>query len=1422
MRRSTRGMLGLALVSSLAAWGLPALAADQLPAGDPTTMQPRPEIIAADVRAEVASTRAGEPVEYLVSLDAAPDLDAIAFDRDAVVTALRTTAEQSQAPVVAHLQSQGAEVLNTFWLANVVAVRSSAEVMRGVTAIPAVTAIEPMGELAVPEPEVDPAGGVSTQTVEDRTWGIDRIGAHRVWGELGVDGSGVRVAVLDTGVDITHPDLAGRMATDDPADPTFPGGWMEFNFFGQPVASEPHDSQFHGTHVSGTALGGDNFRDGTSIGVAPGAQLMGGLVLPNGSGTNPQVIAAMQWTIDPFDQHGDPAGEPADVVNMSFGPRNGGIVDVQVEAIRNMYFAGVLPVASSGNCRDGCHGSPGNVFESFAVGSTDLNDDVATTSSGSVVQKSEWADPPADWPDSWVVPDVSAPGVDVISSVPPGTFPEEPEAIYGRSSGTSMASPHTAGTAALMLSADADLSLAEIAGTLIDMSFFDDRYGEARPNTRFGHGRIDAYRSVSQVVLDSGVTGQVTDVATDQPVPDVTVTAVETGVARTTGPDGSYDLRLPPGSYTLQLTWSGQVVATVSDVAVGEDALTSVDVALTGAAGQVVDADSGDPIADAEITVVATGVTVRTDDQGGYRLYLAPGAHPLRFSAFGYDDATRPDVEVVEDEFRTVDVALDPLPTGTVSGTVTLATSGDGVPGVPVTLPDTPLAAVTTGADGSYLIAGVPVGVYSVAAQPAGFPRPASQEIEVGSGGATADFTLDCGERCRPEQAWLAEYDGTGNTSVANDAVLSPDGAVVYVTGLSWGPAGTTVEDFGTVAFDAASGEQLWAAHFDGPVSGRDIAKAIDISPDGSAVYVTGQSLGDGTNHDYATAAYDAATGDELWVMRYNGPGDAVDIAEDVVVSPAGTVFVTGRSAGDGTGTDFATIAYHAATGDELWITRYDGNGRLAQARVVRASSDGTRVYVTGIDSSASGYTIAAYHAATGDQLWMSHYDGPGIGTDQPWALTVSPDDAAVYVTGQSRNASRDLDYATIALDASTGEQLWVSRYAGPGNGRDAAQAVAASPDGSAVYVTGGSAGQGADYATVGYDSATGDELWVARYDGSGHGDGANDLAVAPDGTTVYVTGTSARGDDLATTDYLTTAYDAGTGDELWVARHNGHEDQRDFANAVAVSPDGSSVYVTGQSGGIPAVSNPVYGTVAYDADIGDGFAVFVPWDLRIESGVALAGQPAEVSVTVTNVGTAAGDYQAVLLVDGAEEATTAVELEPGAATEISWPVARDEPGRYEVQVEHLTGELRVLGCDTTITGTHTGPLAVAGGVTCLSDGSRATGPVTVGPEAGLVAIGATVTGPVSATGAEQVELHGSRFTGAITVAGSTGSVVLAGNQITGVVRLTSNTTGPTPIVVSGNEITGSLSCSGNQPPPVDNGIPNTVTGRSSGQCTGL
>jgi len=159
--------------------------------------------------------------------------------------------------------------------------------------------------------------------------------------------------------------------------------------------------------------------------------------------------------------------------------------------------------------------------------------------------------------------------------------------------------------------------------------------------------------------------------------------------------------------------------------------------------------------------------------------------------------------------------------------------------------------------------------------------------------------------------------------------------------------------------------------------------------------------------------------------------------------------------------------------GSQLWAARYGTTEFENAANAVQSSPDGT-VYVTGVRGAPSSlsYATAAYDAATGAQLWLARYNGPGNGDDKAYSVVVSPDGGTVYVTGESAETTSAYDYATVAYKAGTGASLWLARYNGTGNGTDAARAAAVSPTTGTVFVTGSSAGTGTmeiDYATVAY-----------------------------------------------------------------------------------------------------------------------------------------------------------------------------------------------------------------------------------------------------------------------------------------------------------------------------------------------------------------
>jgi len=447
--------------------------------------------------------------------------------------------------------------------------------------------------------------------------------------------------------------------------------------------------------------------------------------------------------------------------------------------------------------------------------------------------------------------------------------------------------------------------------------------------------------------------------------------------------------------------------------------------------------------------------------------------------------------------------------------------------------------------------------------------------------GASASATSGPGA-----QLWFKRYNGPGNgVDQAHSVAVSPSGKTVYVTGTSYANSAAGIGDYATVAYNAATGAQLWVKRYNGPGNAGGIAEAVAVSPSGKTVFVTGYTYGSpATGTDIATIAYNAATGAQLWVKRYGGTGN--DEAFSMAVSPSGNaVFVTGQTFVGGFGSPYyGTVAYNAANGAQLWAKTYHGAGnlgfRVEAAASVAVSPTGKTVYVTGqgVTSNNADYATIAYNAATGAQLWVRLYRFPAASICQATAVTAGPSGKAIYVTGYYEAAS-SAGYATVAYNAATGAPLWVKRYT-PKGGSDAANSVAVSPSGKTVFVTGGVYGGGGegdeDYATVAYNAATGAQVWAKRYNPDGGTDYAHAVAVSPTGKTVYVTGASGRG-------YATIGYNAATGAQLWVRRYDGLlvPSLPGAALSMAVSHLTGAVFVTGYIVSAP-LSLYDYTTIAY------------------------------------------------------------------------------------------------------------------------------------------------------------------------------------------------------------------------------------------------
>ena len=427
-----------------------------------------------------------------------------------------------------------------------------------------------------------------------------------------------------------------------------------------------------------------------------------------------------------------------------------------------------------------------------------------------------------------------------------------------------------------------------------------------------------------------------------------------------------------------------------------------------------------------------------------------------------------------------------------------------------------------------------------------------------------------------PIEEWVALYSVPSMPGTGYGLAIDNSGNV-YVTGFSMGIGYSN--DYATIKY-SPDGNRLWVANYNGPGNGSDVANALVIDNSGN-VYVTGGSLGSGTNSDYATIKY-SPDGNQLWVARYNGPGDinnSNDAAVALAVDNSGNVYVTGWSVSITGATDYATIKY-SADGNQLWVARYDGPGNGDDKVQSIAVDNSGNVYVTGYSygSGTNNDYATIKYSPDGNQLWVARYNGPGHpGNDTAKALAID-NSGNVYVTGYSHSDTGWV-YATIKYDPD-GNQLWVARYDGP-NAYSNDQACALAVDNSGnVYVTGYSndSGTGADYATVKY-SPDGNQLWVSCYNGPGNGeDKAQSIAVDNSGN-VYVTGYSSGSD--TDHDYATIKY-SPDGNELWVARYSGPEYSDNKANALKIDSLGN-VYVTGYCLGGGA---SCYATIKYKQEL--------------------------------------------------------------------------------------------------------------------------------------------------------------------------------------------------------------------------------------------
>ena len=522
------------------------------------------------LRQELDTASRDKMVEAIVVLKSQADLASVRgvakkHRPGAAARILRARADLTQRGLRALLERRRAQGLVTdvepLWIVNSIAVTATPAVITELAARREVREIRPNLRVAAPQ-----SAAVTSAPAETN---VALVNAPALW-DLGYRGQGIVVANMDTGVDVSHPDLASRWR----------GGTNSWYDPNGEHPSTPTDVSGHGTWTMGVMVGGD--AGGSSVGVAPDATWIAVKIFNDrGTATSSGIHQGFQWLLDP---DGNPATADApDVVNDSWTMSTSGcLLDFQPD-LANLRAAGILPVFAAGNYGplSGSSRSPANNPEAFAVGATNDTDAIYAYSSR--------GPSPCGQP---VYPQVVAPGV--------GIHTTDLYGLYADPTGTSVAAPHVAGALALLLQAfpgmSADRQAAALQNSAVDL-------GTAGADNTYGSGRIDALAAYQWL----GST------------PDFTVTAAPSSASTAAGGAVSYTVSVAPvngfsgdvslslsGLAETQASWSFAPPVITAGAGSAQLSVSTVTSIAAGTYPLTITATSGATVHTAAVTLVVT------------------------------------------------------------------------------------------------------------------------------------------------------------------------------------------------------------------------------------------------------------------------------------------------------------------------------------------------------------------------------------------------------------------------------------------------------------------------------------------------------------------------------------------------------------------------------------------------------------------------------------------------------------------------------------------------------------------------------------------------------------------------------------------------------------------------------------------------